>query len=313
MELQELKAQLDKKHVLPFYVFTGSETEIMDIYVRNIATAANMPIKRPDNLGVVYSKLMSNTLMDRPNCYVIRDDKEFMQQEKLWDRLTKQKVQGKNIMIFVYSDLDKRTKFYKYIADRLVTFDRLTPEVLAKYIKRDTGLDITHAIEFASICDCDYGRIRLEQDKLTIFAEVNKLPVDQAYKQAKKEQLFFTAPRDLIFELIDAACTRNAAKSYAIWEELKEKGENPLAILSLLYTNYRSILLVQSVGSPVDVPDKTGLSAWQVKMAQAKAGKYNIGELVENLRSIRWTEKGIKTGMIEQDMAIDYVLGEVLY
>lgn len=313
MELQALKAQLDKGNVLPFYVFTGIETTIMEVYIRNVAQVANMPIKRPDNLAAIYSKLMSNTLMERPNCYVIRDDKDFAQQDKLWDRLSKQKVQGKNIMIFVYSDLDKRSKFYKYVAERLVIFEQLTPEVLARHIKNAIGLDITKSIEFASICDCSYGRILLEQNKLVIFSKVTGLPIDQAYTQAKKEELFFTAPRDLIFELIDAACMRNVAKSYAIWEELKEKGESPLAILSLLYTNYRAILLVQSVDNRVDIPDKTGLSAWQVKMAQAKIGKYSIGELVENLRILRWVEKGIKTGLIEQDMAIDYVLGEVLY
>ena len=48
------------------------------------------------------------------------------------------------------------------------------------------------------------------------------------------------------------------------------------------------------------------------KFAKEKGVNYNIGELVAYLRLIRETEKGIKTGAIEQSMSLDYILANVL-
>ena len=88
--------------------------------------------------------------------------------------------------------------------------------------------------------------------------------------------------------------------------------ENPLGAISLLYTNFRSMLLVQSAGAGADITKRTGLTGWQVKLAKEKGVNYNIGELVAYLRLIRETEKGIKTGAIEQSMSLDYILANVL-
>ena len=88
--------------------------------------------------------------------------------------------------------------------------------------------------------------------------------------------------------------------------------ENPLGIISLLYTNFRSMLLVQSAGKGADITKRTGLTPWQVKLAKEKGVHYNIGELVRAIRIIRETEKGIKTGAIEQTMSLDYILANVL-
>ncbi len=129
---------------------------------------------------------------------------------------------------------------------------------------------------------------------------------------AIRENLIYTSPKDVIFELVDAVCKRQAIRSYTLLEELMAINENPLAAISLLYTNFRSMLLVQSAGAGADITKRTGLTKWQVKLAKEKGVNYNIGELVAYLRLIRETEKGIKTGAIEQAMSLDYILANVL-
>ena len=112
-------------------------------------------------------------------------------------------------------------------------------------------------------------------------------------------------------ELIDAVCRRQPHKSYELWHELKKVNENPLGVISLLYSNIRSMLLVQSAGGG-DISNRTGLTAWQIKIAREKGKHYSIGELVKGLRSIRETEKGIKIGAIDQSIALDYILASLL-
>jgi len=312
MQIHELKEQLVKKTLQPLYIFTGEEIAIMNIYIDKIAKIVGSKVKRVDSIGSIFGKLQNQSFMNKPSCYVIRDDKDYLAQEKIWDSLNNGLVQGDNIIILVYSDLDKRSKFYKHHADMITEFQKLIPEVLAKYIKREIGLDINKAVKFAELCDCNYSRILLECDKVKHLAQANNINIDQAYDMAIKENLIYTSPKDVIFELVDAVCKRQAVRSYTLLEELMAINENPLGAISLLYTNFRSMLLVQSAGAGADITKRTGLTPWQVKLAKEKGVHYNISELVRAIRIIRETEKGIKTGAIEQDMSIEFILASVL-
>ena len=311
MQIHELKEQLVKKVVKPIYIFTGEEVGIMDIYIQKISDIMETPAKRVDSIATIYSKLQNNSFINKPNCYIIRDDKDYLNQEKIWAGINEGVTQGKNTIILIYTNLDKRGKFYKAHAEMLTHFDKLIPEVLAKYIKKEIGLDINKAVKMAELCDCDYSRILLECDKLTHLSRAMNLPIDHTYDMAVREKLVYTAPKDVIFEFIDAICKRQIPRSYKLLDELKALNESPLGVISLLYTNIRSMLLVQSAGTE-DIANRTGLTAWQIKIAKEKGNNYSINELVKALRAIRETEKAIKTGTIEQAMALDYILASIL-
>ncbi|NMB19144.1 MAG: hypothetical protein GX984_06815, partial [Erysipelothrix sp.] len=301
-----------KKTLQPLYIFTGEEIAIMNIYIDKIAEIIGVKPNRVDSVSSIFSRLQNQSFLSKPNCYVIRDDREYMQQENVWESMNLGTVQGDNIIILIYTNLDKRSRFYKQHTDRLVEFEKLIPEVLAKYIKRDIGLDIKDGVQLANICDCNYSRIILESDKLKQLAAAKDIDIHTAYQIALQERLIYIEPKDVIFDLIDAACKRQVQRSFDLWEELKLINESPLGVISLLYTNFRSMLLVQSAGAGADITKRTGLTGWQVKLAKEKGVNYNIGELVSAIRTIRETEKGIKTGAIEQQMAIDYILTSVL-
>ncbi len=312
MQIHELKEQLVKKIVQPIYIFTGEEIAIMDIYINKIAETMNTKPKRVDSIGSIFRRLQNQSFANKPSCYVIRDDKDYMQQDKIWEQMNNGLLQGDNTIILVFTNLDKRSKFYKQHSDMLTEFEKLIPEILAKYIKREIGLDINKAAKFAELCDCNYSRILLECDKVKHLAQANNINIDQAYDMAIRENLIYTSPKDVIFELVDAVCKRQAIRSYTLLEELMAINENPLGAISLLYTNFRSMLLVQSAGAGVDITKRTGLTGWEVKLAKEKGVNYSVGELVKYLRLIRETEKGIKTGVIEQSMSLDYIMANVL-
>ena len=82
-------------------------------------------------------------------------------------------------------------------------------------------------------------------------------------------------------------------------------------MLSLLYTNFKTILLIQSCNSK-DICKTTGLQYYQVKYNQDKLDYYTISELVNILRNIQKVEKGIKTGTIDEVISLDYLLVNIL-
>lgn len=312
MDVATIKEQLAKGIVQPIYIFTGEEVGIMDIYLAKIGEVMGIAPKRANALSDIYSRLRNQTFGNQKNLYVIRDDKEYLSQEKIWAEVNTGKAQGQNVIILIYTNLDKRGKFYKQHTDSLVVFEKLIPELLAKYIKREIGLEVNLGTQLAEMCGCDYSRILLECDKIKHLSNVTKMDIGTTFRHAVANKLIHVPSKDVIFEFVDAVCRRQIGKSYALMRELEEVTDSSLGALSLLYTNMRGMLLVQGLGNEANPSEKTGLTPWQVKLAKEKMGKYAISELVDGLMTLRWVEKGIKTGAIDATIALDYALVRIL-
>lgn len=311
MQLPELQQQLVGKITQPFYLFVGEEVGIMDIYLQKIAEVAGANLKRVDSLKDIFAGLQAHSFFSKPTCYVIRDDKDLLKQdESVWRGLQMGAIQGKNIIILVYTSLDKRTKFYKMNENIITEFAKLSGEVLAKYAQKEIGLNERYGYDLAHRANLDYSQLMLECDKLKILSQVRGVPIDEAYRQAIAEKLIYTAPQDVIFDFVDAFCKRRGNKAFALWAELREVESSPLGILTLLYNNFKAMLLVCGGGD--NLAKRTGLTPWQVKNAQEKGNNYSAGELVEALRTLQGVEQGIKTGRIEASMSIDYALISIL-
>ena len=312
MKLHELKDQLVRKQLNPLYIFTGEEIAIMDVYVDKVVSTSKAVPKRADSVRSIFSKLHNSSFINKPTCYIIRDDKEYLTQEKVWAEMNSGKHIGNNTIILVYTNLDKRSKFYKQHSDIIVEFEKLSPEILVKYIKKELPLSNHAASLLVDLCDNNYSRILLECDKIKHLAAVRGCTVEEAFTQAINEKVIYKAPKDVIFNFIDCVCKRQITKSYELLNELVAINESPLAIISLLYNNFRSMLLVQSAQGQPEISKVTGLTPWQIKVAKEKGNNYNINELISAIQIIRNTEKGIKVGSIEQPMAVDYILANIL-
>ena len=104
---------------------------------------------------------------------------------------------------------------------------------------------------------------------------------------------------------------RDIKKVYDLHKKLKLIGESNIKLLSLLYNNFKIVLLIQSCKSN-DICKTTGLQYYQVKYNQDKLNYYTIGELVYILRKIQQIESGIKQGTIDEVISLDYLLVNIL-
>lgn len=312
MELFELKQQITNNRIEPLYVFIGPEQAIMDVYIKQIAKCLKSQIKRVDGVANIYSTMQNYGFLSSKNCYVIRNDNDYPRQEKAWEKLITGQAQAGDTVILIYDKIDKRGKFYNGHKKVLVEFEKLAPELLTKYIHKEIGLDPLWGLRLANMCDCDYSKILLECDKLKVLAEAEKVTIEKALEIAMREKLIYTPPKDTIFELVDLICKRRTMELMPVYNDFKQLNESPLGLLSLLYTNFKNMLLVQSTKGEPNVSNKTGLTGWQIKIATEKGSRYSIGELVYNLGVIRDIEKGIKTGGIDQLIATDYLISKIL-
>ena len=111
MDISALKAKIKSKQLPHYIIFSGTEWKVQEIYINQIAKITDKEIKRIDSVSDIYSQLKNKSFVQKSFIYVVRDDKDLMQNEKLQKQIDD--VLGDNMLIHTLTSVDKRTKFYK--------------------------------------------------------------------------------------------------------------------------------------------------------------------------------------------------------
>ena len=307
MNITDIKKQIQENSLQHYYIFSGDEIEVQRIYINKIAEVKNCPIIRTDTLSDVWQDITSPSMFDDSAVYVVRDDKDILSGKVEID----EKAFGDNILIHLITSVDKRTKWYKSNSDKIVDFERLSSELLKKYIQRIVTLNNANCERFIAICENDYSRLLLEIDKIQRYMKVMNVSADEAFETLLEEGAIYQPPYDAVFDLVDAILKRQLNKVFYLLNQCREIGEANLVILNVLYSNAKQVLQVQACESS-DISSSTGLTKWQVKCAKDKCDYYSNGELVNILRQIQKIQKGIITGQIEDGMSVEYLLVNIL-
>ena len=310
MDITVVKQQIQKKEPQHFYIFVGEEVAVMDMYINKIAECINVKPTRADSVADIMSKLTTNSFLSIPQCYVIREDKEFIKSDAVQD-FVDDKIQDKNIVILCFYTLDKRTKFYKAYTDSIVNFERLNEQITSKYIHKEIELSERSTRMLIEICENDLSRIYLEIDKIKTYSECVKVNYEIALQELINAGTIYEPPYDAIFDFVDAVLRRKVKLSYNLYRQCQDIGEANITLLSVLYSNAKALLQVQSCTSK-DIAKSTGLTGFQIKLAKERLGHYRNRELVDMMKLIQKVERSIKTGEIEDAISIEYVLVNVL-
>lgn len=327
MELHDLQRQIVQGTLDNIYIFTGEEVGIMDVYIDRLQQTTGSSKVRLDAVQDVYSSITKRRITNDAKCYIVRDDKEYMQNEKAWPRVRDLVSGSPHFLILVFTTLDKRSKFYKRNKEDIVEFAKLSPKILTGYIQKELpGIPARDATQLAEICECNYSRILMECDKIRHYAKAAqrqglealdtgeaKYNYSEVFNILVSQGIIFQPIGDITFKLTDSILTRNFPDASRYLSQARRKQEPSVLVLSVLYNGFKQILMVQGLGPDRrDVVKRTGLTAWQVRMATDKKGYYTISELVNALKVIRYVEKGIKTGQIDDDISLEYVIANIM-
>lgn len=310
MNLAELKKSIIDKTFNNVYIFTGDEIKVMNIYINQIAQIQARTVVRKDTVGEIFKTLKIAKLTNESNVYVILDDFDFLKQEKYWEELMN--ATQDHTIILVYSQIDKRGKFYKAYKDNICEFEKLSEVVLAKYIQKEIAIEEQSAKELALMCENSYNRILMETDKIKHLMQVYNLNAQQAFQKVIDEELIHTTKTELAFKLVDSICKRQIGTTLELLSHLDIVKDSPIAILSLLYTNIKAMLLVCVCPKEGKMSEITGLTGWQIKMAYDKGNNYSPVELLKIMDEIKFIDEAIKIGKIEPQYALPYLIAKVM-
>ena len=313
MELVELMKRITEKNIPHFLILYGEEQKIIDIYIQNIVKSVEGKRIVVDNVSQAIKDSGKKSLDKSIKVYVVTEDTAFLTRYESLENV--RKSMHKNYLILRYHSLDKRSAFVKKNQQNIVEFSHLSDEVLQQYIYRDLpDLCEKNASKLISYCNNDYGRILLEVDKIKQYHEyiarlTNGISIDDCFEELDRQGLFHKEIGDITFELTDAVLGGYTELSVKKLDEAKRKGEPAMMIASILYNGFRNLLAYQGLGSNKQgAVERTGLSKGDIWRCSKNVGGYSIEEVKRNMLICQNIESGIKTGSVDEDIALEYLV-----
>ena len=314
MELVDLMKSISCNSIPHFLILYGEEQKIIDIYIKNIVKSVGGKRVVLDNVSQVIKYNGKKSLDKSIKVYVVTEDTAFLTKDESWENV--RKSMHKNYVILRYHALDKRSAFVKKNQQNIVEFSHLSDEVLQQYIYRDLpDLSDENASKLISYCNNDYGRILMEIDKIwqaqsSRLSNFNiNLDSNDCFDELDRQGLFHKEIGDITFELTDAVLGGYTELAIKKLDEAKRKGEPAMMISSILYNGFRNLLAYQGLGSNKQgAVERTGLSKGDIWRCSKNVGGYSIEEVKRNMLICQNIESGIKTGTVDEDIALEYLV-----
>lgn len=313
MELVELMKKIADNDIPHFLILFGEEQCILDIYIKTIISKIQGKQVVLDSISSVVKNISRKSIDKSIKVYTIIDDSAFYKAEDNWESV--KKMITKDFVILRYHTLDKRSSFVKKNQQNIVEFSHLSEEVLQQYILKDLpDLSEKNISKLIGYCNKDYGRILMEVDKVKQYNKyianlTNGISVDDCFEELDKQGLFHKEIGDITFELTDAVLGGYPDIAIQKLDEAKRKDEPAMMIASILYNGFRNLLAYQGLGSNKQgAMERTGMTKGELWGCTKNVGGYSIEEVKRNMLFCQTVESGIKMGLIDEDIALDYLV-----
>lgn len=313
MELVNLMKAISENSIPHYLVLFGEEQAILDIYIQHIAQ--NYKIVYCDTVAYALSQVGKKSIDKSNKVYIVNEDNAYNKVEESWKNVKQTFARSKHILLLKYHSIDKRGKFYTQNKGNAVEFTHLSEDVLINYIQQKLpALSEKNASKLIIWCNYDYGRILMEIDKIqqwvNYYTDKEGTPnTDSAFKLLNKQGLFYKEIGDITFELTNAVLGGYSETAIQKLDEAKRKGEPAMMIASILYTGFRNLLAYQGLGSnKQNAMERTGLSKGELYGCTKNVGGYSIAEVRRNMLFCQKIETGIKQGIVDEDVALEYLI-----
>jgi DNA polymerase III delta subunit len=310
IKLMDLIKMMSNESFPHFMVWFGEEQLVLDKYLDHLVDIGYTRYEY-ETVAEVNRVCRKKNLTATKNLYVVSSDQDFMKAEKSWRQMEQTFSKLNHVLIFRTTKINKITKFFKQ--NQTVEFEKLTPEVLQKYIitgDDQIDLDDPNAKKLIQICNNDYGRILLEMDKINNLRAVKNITGNDAFKLLYHSgQITNGQESDNTFDFINAVVAGYPDRAGKLLNGIKQKNESVFGIESLLFSSFTNVLAYKGLGKDKsNAEQRTGLTKGQLYGAKKNIGGYSIKELVRNIGICQSVESGIKAGRLDADLALDYML-----
>lgn len=221
------------------------------------------------------------------------------------------------IIIFVESELDKRSKLYKVIQSKgcIVEFEVQDENTLKRWVAgilNKEGKKITESTVqlFLSKTGTDMENIYGELEKLICYC-LDK----EVVEPEDVETICTTRVTGHIFDMVDAIADKKQKKALELYYELLALKEPPMRILFLIARQCNILLQVKAMKNKgygnKDMASSIGVPPFALGKYVTQAGKFKTHQLKNAVTQCVEAEEAVKTGRMNDVMSVEILIMSV--
>lgn len=221
------------------------------------------------------------------------------------------------ILLFVEDEIDKRISVYKTANKIGRAVEMATPDtqdyvkwILRQFKESDIELERSQAMYLLEITNATMSYLHTEIQKLISFCGENK-----AITNKDIDMLVNKNVEVKIFGLIDAVGNGQKKLAFSIFHELINQKESPFAILALIERQLRLVLQCKvytenNVGVNI-IKSKLQLQEFVIKKCVSQGRNFTQERLINAIERSLETDVSIKTGLINEVVALEILIAEL--
>jgi DNA polymerase-3 subunit delta len=289
--------------------------EIIEHYKKIHQSGLNL--KYLDDFSDLEDNIKQRSMFKEKKLVIINDlfsNSEFKERffQKKKDFLESEDI----ILIYQEKDFIKSDSLYKFLKKNIKSqeFQLLTSQKLRNWTKKELEKHKTEIEPKALDVLVEY----VGSDLWKMNNEILKLVNYKNKKIINKEDIEFLIRSKIetdIFKTIDALAGKNKKQALDLLHKHLEKGDSPLYLISMINYQFRNLLIIKDLiekSKPYDVILKTsGLHPFVVKKSYYQSQKFSFQELKKIYQKIFEIDFNIKTGRIDAETGLDFLVAEL--
>jgi DNA polymerase III subunit delta len=220
------------------------------------------------------------------------------------------------VVVFTADALDMRRKTATALSKgcTVVAYDELSPADASRWVEgraRAAGCTIERNAlgALVDLVGPDLSRLSVEVEKLTTHAGAGQIGL------AAVEALVIRAREHDVWELTDAVTARDRKRSLRVLARQLEAGQEPLALLGMLASTYRKMLLAKELMSrsapPAEVQAAVKLPPWKAGEFNTHVRRMPVEDITHGLRRIAEVDLAIKSSVGTPRLQIEVLVCEL--
>ncbi len=216
--------------------------------------------------------------------------------------------------IFVEEEVDKRSKMYKAVkkAGSIIEFSTQSEELLTRWIssrlnREGKQMDRPVMQLFLNKTGTDMGNIDRELEKLICYTLGRELIAAEDVEAVVTEQI-----TSKIFEMVNAAAEHDQRKALDLYYDLLALKEAPMRIFYLINRQFQILFHIRDMAArgldSQAMAKAAGIPPFAVKRHVAQAKGFAMARLKQALRDGAELEEAVKTGRMNDRMAVELFL-----
>lgn len=316
--MKVIKEHIKAKSYKQFYLLYGSEEYLKKLYRDKLKTAI-----LEDGSDMNYSyfegkdvdpRKVSEAAQTLPffsdyRLIIIENSGLFKAQSELSELL--EMVPASTILVFVESEIDKRSKLFKLVRDKgnvseMNGLDEKNLKLFVVSLLEQEGKKISEATT-------QYLLEKTGTDMMNICSEVEKI-ISYTYGRVvivpeDIDAVVTTQITGKIFLMIDAIGSKQSNKALALYYDLLSVREKPMSILYLITRHFNILLQAKDLqasgfGGPT-ISEKIGIPPFSVNKYLGQAKNFTSQRLKEALEFGAEIEEQVKTGRMIEKIGVE--------